>query len=93
MPQPASFCPFWFASLSIDEPGCWQSARKLPGWNFGESGTGNPVFQASWKLLWPPVAQGHHMGSDKSKGEIKDITAPPGSAKTTPKNVVQKQLR
>ena len=56
-------------------------------------GSGNPEIQASWRVLWQPVAQIPHMGSDKSKGEIKNSTAPPGSAKTTPKIVVQKQLR
>ena len=38
MPKLARFCSFWFASGYIDGPGCWQSARKLPGADLGGFG-------------------------------------------------------
>ena len=56
-----------------------------------DPGSGNLVFRASGRILRPPIAQIRSMGTEKSNGEIKNITAPPASAYLSPKNVVQKQ--
>ena len=56
-----------------------------------DPGSGNLVFRASGRILRPPIAQIRSMGTEKSNGEIKNITAPPASAYSSPKLFVQQQ--
>ena len=50
------------------------------------------VFRASGRILGAPTAQiRHNMGIEKSNAEIKNITAPPASAYSSPKRFVQQQ--
>ena len=90
MPRKATFRAICAASRYIDGP---ELARDLT-----RDVARNPartaeiwVFQVSGRFLRPPTAQIRHMGTEKSNGEIKNIAAPPASAYSTPKIVVQKQ--
>ena len=101
--------PVWVSSLSAGNPiplhppfnvECEKTEhvppllpRTFPQHSSQKSYSRIPEFQASWRLLWQPVAQISHMGSDKSSPKIKNFTAPPGSAKTTPKSLEEKRLR
>ena len=72
----------WSGMLAKCQKVAWSGPRLI--WT---PRSGNLVFRAYGRILRPPTAQIRRMGSGKSNDEIKNITAPPASAYSSPKKL------